>query len=243
MVAAPSGGNPTLQRILKGSQGVGLDLALSRSGRDRLLRRSLPACVVVFTALGSGVFALARAPKIWHTFLMMRAQNIFIVGPMGAGKSTVGRQLAETLSYTFKDSDQEIQRRTGVDIPTIFEFEGETGFRARERQVIEELVSEERIVLATGGGVILSAENRQDLAARGVVIYLHCSPEQQYARTARDRNRPLLDTEDPLAKLRELMEEREPLYRQVADMVVSTEKRGTSSVVKEISRRLESEEI
>jgi shikimate kinase len=174
---------------------------------------------------------------------MMRAQNIFIVGPMGAGKSTVGRQLAETLSYTFKDSDQEIQRRTGVNIPTIFEFEGETGFRARERQVIEELVSEERIVLATGGGVILSAENRQDLAARGVVIYLHCSPEQQYARTARDRNRPLLDTEDPLAKLRELMEEREPLYRQVADMVVSTEKRGTSSVVKEISRRLESEEI
>lgn len=162
---------------------------------------------------------------------------------MGAGKSTVGRQLAEALSYTFKDSDQEIQRRTGVDIPTIFEYEGEEGFRNRERQVIEELVAGERIVLATGGGVVLRPENRQDLAARGVVIYLHCTPEQQYARTSRDRNRPLLQTEDPLERLREIMAERDPLYRQVADMVVSTEKRGTSSVVKEIRRRLESEEI
>lgn len=172
---------------------------------------------------------------------MIRAQNIFLVGPMGAGKSTVGRQLAESLSYTFKDSDQEIQRRTGVDIPTIFEFEGEEGFRARERQVIEDLVAEERIVLATGGGVILSPENRQNLAARGVVIYLHCTPEQQHARTSRDRGRPLLQTEDPLTRLKELMEERDPLYRQVADLVVSTEKRGTASVVKEIRRRLESE--
>lgn len=174
---------------------------------------------------------------------MMRAQNIFIVGPMGAGKSTVGRQLSESLSYTFKDSDQEIQRRTGVDIPTIFEFEGEAGFRNRERQIIEELVCEERIVLATGGGAILNPENRQNLSSRGVVIYLHCSPEQQYARTARDRNRPLLDTDDPLDRLRTIMEEREPLYRQVADMVVSTEKRGTTSVVKEICRRLAAEEI
>ena len=162
---------------------------------------------------------------------------------MGAGKSTVGRQLAEALSYTFRDSDQEIQRRTGVDIPTIFEFEGEEGFRNRERQVIEDMVAEDRIVLATGGGAILNAENRQNLAARGVVIYLHCSPEQQYSRTSRDRNRPLLQTEDPLARLREIMEERDPLYRQVADLVVSTEKRGTASVVKEIRRRLESESV
>jgi shikimate kinase len=206
------------------------------------LRRQ-KAAFLLSPGASRGSFPLLARRKSGIPFDMMRAQNIFIVGPMGAGKSTVGRQLAETLSYTFKDSDQEIQRRTGVDIPTIFEYEGEAGFRARERQVIEALVSEERIVLATGGGVILSAENRQDLAARGVVIYLHCSPEQQYSRTARDRNRPLLDTEDPLARLRELMEEREPLYRQVADMVVSTEKRGTSSVVKEICRRLESEEI
>jgi shikimate kinase len=174
---------------------------------------------------------------------MMRAQNIFLIGPMGAGKSTVGRQLAEALSYTFKDSDQEIQRRTGVDIPTIFEFEGEDGFRNRERQMIEDLVAEERLVLATGGGAVLDPENRQNLTARGVVIYLHCTPEQQYSRTSRDRNRPLLQTEDPLARLRELMEERDPLYRQVADLVVSTEKRGTASVVKEIRRRLEAEAV
>ena len=174
---------------------------------------------------------------------MIRPQNIFLVGPMGAGKSTVGRQLAESLGYEFQDSDQEIQRRTGVDIPTIFEFEGEEGFRNRERQVVEELAQQDGIVLATGGGVVLSPENRQQLAARGFVIYLHCSPEQQFARTARDRNRPLLDTDDPQQRLRELMAEREPIYRQVADMVVSTERRGTSSVVKEIRRRLESEDL
>jgi shikimate kinase len=161
---------------------------------------------------------------------------------MGAGKSTVGRQLAEALSFTFKDSDQEIQRRTGVDIPTIFEFEGEEGFRGRERQVIEDLVAEERIVLATGGGAVLDAENRQNLTSRGVVIYLQCTPEQQFSRTSRDRGRPLLQTDDPLQVLRELMEERDPIYRQVADLVVSTEKRGTASVVKEILRRLQSEE-
>jgi len=172
---------------------------------------------------------------------MMRLQNVFLVGPMGAGKSTVGRQLADALGFEFRDSDQEIQRRTGVDIPTIFEFEGEEGFRQRERQVIDELTSEDGIVLATGGGAVLRADNRQDLTSRGVVIYLQCSPEQQYARTSRDRNRPLLHTDDPLERLKELMEERDPIYRQVADMVVSTEKRGTASVVKEIRRRLESE--
>lgn len=162
---------------------------------------------------------------------------------MGAGKSTVGRQLAEALGYEFRDSDQEIQRRTGVDIPTIFEFEGEEGFRKRERGVVEELAQEDGIVLATGGGVVLTPENRQQLAARGFVIYLHCSPEQQFARTARDRGRPLIDTDDPQQRLRELMAEREPIYRQVADMVVSTERRGTVSVVKEIRRRLEGEEV
>jgi len=172
---------------------------------------------------------------------MMRFKNIFLVGPMGAGKSTVGRQLATALSFEFKDSDQEIQRRTGVDIPTIFEYEGEAGFRQRERQVIEELSGLSGIVMATGGGTVLRSDNRRDLTSRGVVIYLHCSPEQQYERTARDRNRPLLHTEEPLTRLRQLTEERDPLYRQVADMVVSTERRGTPSVVKEIRRRLESD--
>jgi shikimate kinase len=160
---------------------------------------------------------------------------------MGAGKSTIGRQLADALSFRFADSDHEIQRRTGVDIPTIFEYEGEEGFRKREEQVIADLTDQEGIVLATGGGAVLREINRQRLTARGVVIYLHCSPEQQFARTNRDRNRPLIQTADPLQSLRDIMAIREPLYRQVADLVVSTEKRGTASVVKEIRRRLETE--
>jgi shikimate kinase len=174
---------------------------------------------------------------------MIRPQNIFLIGPMGAGKSTIGRQLAQSLGYEFQDSDHEIQRRTGVDIATIFEYEGEAGFRSRERQVIEEMVQQENIVLATGGGAVLLPENRQQLTARGLVIYLHCSPEQQFARTARDRNRPLLDTDDPQQRLRDLMAEREPIYRQVADLVISTERRGTSSVVKEVRRRLENDDV
>ncbi len=172
---------------------------------------------------------------------MKRLNNIFLIGPMGAGKSTIGRQLAEALSFRFEDSDHEIQRRTGVDISTIFEYEGEEGFRNREQQAIADLTNQEGIVLATGGGAILREVSRQNLAARGVVIYLHCSPEQQFSRTNRDRNRPLLQTEDPLERLRQLMDEREPFYRQVADLIVSTEKRGTASVVKEIRRRLETE--
>jgi shikimate kinase len=158
---------------------------------------------------------------------------------MGSGKSTIGRQLAAALGLAFRDSDHEIQRRTGVDIPTIFEFEGEAGFRSRERAVIEELTSLDQQVLATGGGAILDADNRRVLAARGVVVYLHCTPEQQYHRTAHDRNRPLLQTEDPLRRLRDLMAVRDPLYREVADLVVSTERRPAATVVKEIVRRLD----
>lgn len=171
----------------------------------------------------------------------MRFKNVFLVGPMGAGKTTVGRRLAAALSFEFKDSDQEIQHRTGVDIPTIFEYEGEAGFRERERQIIDELSAQTGIVMATGGGTILRPDNRRDLTARGVVIYLHCSPEQQYARTSRDRNRPLLHTQDPLSRLRQLTAERDPLYRQVADLIVSTERRGTPSVVREIRRHLASD--
>ena len=140
----------------------------------------------------------------------------------------------------FHDSDQEIQRRTGVDIPTIFEFEGEEGFRAREQNMIDELTLREGIILATGGGAVLREENRQHLSSRGFVIYLHCTPDQQFERTYRDRNRPLLQTENPLNKLRDLMEVRDPLYRQTADMVVSTEGRNTQSVVREIIKKIES---
>lgn len=170
---------------------------------------------------------------------MKTPQNIFLVGPMGAGKTTIGRQLAAALDFSFEDSDHEIQRRTGVDIPTIFEFEGEEGFRQREAQVLDDLTQRQGMVLATGGGVVLRPENRRHLASRGLVVYLYCSPDQQYERTARDRNRPLLQTEDPLGRLESLMEQRDPLYRQVADLVVSTERRSAAAVVREIQRRLE----
>ena len=166
--------------------------------------------------------------------------NIFLIGPMGAGKSTIGRQLAATMRMEFEDSDQEIQRRTGVGIPVIFEYEGESGFRTREAKVIDDLTQHEGTVLATGGGAVLDPENRRVLASRGFVVYLYCSPEQQYERTAKDRNRPLLQTEDPLGRLRELMKERDPLYRQTADLVVSTEKRSAAAVSREICKRMES---
>ena len=170
---------------------------------------------------------------------MRWSRNIFLVGPMGAGKTTVGRHLASSLGFQFEDSDHEIQRRTGVDIPTIFEFEGESGFRARECKVIDDLTRREGLVLATGGGVIMDPDNRRRLSSRGLVVYLFCSAEQQFERTAKDRNRPLLQTEDPYARLSELMQVRDPLYRQAADLIVSTEKRSAASVCREIMRKLE----
>ena len=172
----------------------------------------------------------------------MSVNNLFLIGPMGAGKTTVGRQLSELLRMEFVDSDHEIQRRTGVDIPTIFEFEGEDGFRSREQSVIDELTAKEGIILATGGGAVLREVNRHHLSARGFVVYLQCTPEQQFERTRRDKNRPLLQTDNPLDKLQELMRIREPLYRQTADLVISTEGRNTQSVVREIVKRLDSEE-
>ena len=171
----------------------------------------------------------------------MSQQNIFLIGPMGAGKTTVGKQLSEALHLDFVDSDHEIQRRTGVDVPTIFEFEGEDGFRNREQAMIDELTARAGVVLATGGGAVLRELNRQHLSSRGFVVYLQCTPEQQFERTHRDKNRPLLQTENPLDKLRSLMQERDPLYRRIADLVISTEGRNTNSVVREIFKRLRSE--
>lgn len=170
---------------------------------------------------------------------MVKPTRVYLIGPMGAGKSTIGRQLAQSLGLEFEDTDQEIQDRTGVDIPTIFEYEGEAGFRKRERQVISDMTQKDGIVLATGGGAVVESENRDNLSARGMVIYLECSPQQQFDRTYKDRNRPLLDTENPLETLQKLTEEREPLYQEAADMVVSTENRSASAVVKEIIRNLE----
>jgi shikimate kinase len=165
---------------------------------------------------------------------MTKPSRIFIVGPMGAGKTTIGRGLAQQLGLDFRDTDLEIQKRTGVDIPTIFEFEGEAGFRNREKQIVDDLTQLDGLVLATGGGAVLEADNRRQLAARGVVVYLRCSPQQQFERTYKDRNRPLIQTEDPRAKLEELFELRDPLYREIADHVISTENRPASSVVRDI---------
>lgn len=171
---------------------------------------------------------------------MLRPSRIFLVGPMGAGKTTIGRQLAQSLGLEFDDTDQEIQRRTGVDISTIFEYEGEDGFRRREMKAIAEMVEQDNVVLATGGGAVTQPENRRLLAARGYVVYLSCSPEQQFERTYKDKNRPLLQTEDPLEMLKSLNGEREPQYQEIADLVVSTEGRSAQAVVKEVVRHFES---
>ncbi len=165
--------------------------------------------------------------------------KIFLVGPMGAGKSTIGKKLANLMGLGYLDSDREIQNRTGVDIPTIFEYEGEAGFRKRELSVIAELTETDNIVLATGGGAIVEAENRKNLAARGFVVYLFCTPEQQHERTAQDKNRPLLQTDDPLATLKALMTERDPLYRDVADIVVSTEDKTAVNTAKSIIKHFD----
>lgn len=169
---------------------------------------------------------------------MKKPGSFFLVGPMGAGKTTIGRQLARQLDLEFVDSDREIERRTGVDIPLIFELEGETGFRAREKAVIDELTRRSGIVLATGGGAILDPDNRRRLGRRGQVIYLHTSVEHQLKRTARDRKRPLLQTSDPESRLLELMRQREPLYRQSADLVVDTDGRRVRDVVREIIEKI-----
>lgn len=147
-------------------------------------------------------------------------QNIFLVGLMGAGKTTIGRTLARKLGLEFIDTDHEIEARTGVSIPVIFEIEGEEGFRRREIQTIADLVTRPGLVLATGGGAVLKPENREALHANGWVVYLNVPPHLLFERTKHDRNRPLLQVEDPLARLRELHRLRDPLYREVAHFIV-----------------------
>ena len=164
--------------------------------------------------------------------------SVFLTGPMGAGKSTIGRQLSKQLKMAFHDSDHEIEQRTGVDIPLIFELEGEAGFRRRETAVIDELTRLPDIILATGGGAILDPVNRQHLGSRGRVIYLHASVDQQLKRTGKDRNRPLLQTDDPRATLEELMAVRDPLYREIADLVVDTDGKRVRDVVRQIIQQL-----
>nr|WP_225917210.1 MULTISPECIES: shikimate kinase AroK [Pseudomonas] len=163
---------------------------------------------------------------------------MILVGPMGAGKSTIGRLLAKELRLLFKDSDKEIELRTGANIPWIFDKEGEPGFRDREQAMIAELCELDGVVLATGGGAVMRAANRAALHAGGRVIYLHASVEQQVGRTARDRNRPLLRTANPEATLRALLEARDPLYREIADVIVETDERPPRMVVLEILDQL-----
>ena len=167
---------------------------------------------------------------------MNNRSNIYLVGLMGAGKTTVGRQLARRLGRRFYDSDHEIVARTGVAIPTIFEIEGEEGFRRRESQTIAELASTSDIVLATGGGVVLNSENRRLLHDSGWVVYLNVPPGMLFERTRHDRNRPLLRVEDPLGKLEELHAMRDPLYREVAHLVVDGSHLIASGIVHHLLR-------
>ena len=166
-------------------------------------------------------------------------ENLFLVGMMGAGKSAVGRQLAARLGMDFVDVDHEIQSRTGVTIPVIFDIEGEAGFRKREEQVIDELSLRSHVVLATGGGAVLSADTRARLKQRGITVYLHAKLNDLWHRTRNDRNRPLLDCPDPRKRLEELMTARDGLYREVADLVIETGKPSVSRLVEVIVERLD----
>ncbi|MEM8816600.1 MAG: shikimate kinase AroK [Pseudomonadota bacterium] len=170
---------------------------------------------------------------------MKSSQNLFLIGPMGSGKSAVGRALAASLHRPFFDSDDVIEERTGVDIPFIFEKEGEAGFRLRESRIIAELSGREGIILATGGGAIVNDENRQHLGARGLVVYLRTSVEQQLNRTSKGRERPLLSqSSDRREVLDALMQEREPKYLEIADIVVVTDARKVRAVANEILEQL-----
>lgn len=157
---------------------------------------------------------------------------------MGAGKTSVGRFLAKRLGKTFYDCDHEIEKRTGVKIPVIFDIEGEPGFRAREASVLQDLTTLDDIVLATGGGAVIDPENRRRLAAHGTVVYLRASPLDLWQRTRNDRNRPLLQTADPQAKLAELFDQRDPLYREIADVIVDTGSQSVRSLAQRLERQL-----
>lgn len=166
--------------------------------------------------------------------------NVFLIGPMGVGKSTIGRHLARLLKLDFLDADSALEERTGASISLIFEIEGEEGFRQRESALLHELTEREQIVLATGGGAVLSEANRRLLRRRGTVVYLRASIDTQLRRTRRSKNRPLLaDADDRRSVIEELMRAREPLYEQEADIIVNTDNRSPAAVAKEIARRLE----
>ena len=171
---------------------------------------------------------------------MAEKRNIFLIGPMGAGKSTIGREIADKLHLEFYDSDQEIERRTGADIAWVFDLEGEEGFRKREEKVIDDLTELQGIVLATGGGSVISDLIRNRLSARGIVVYLETTIDKQVARTQRDRRRPLLQTEEePRTVLERLAGERNPLYEEIADVIVQTDDQSAKVVASKIIDKLD----
>jgi shikimate kinase len=164
--------------------------------------------------------------------------NIFLIGPMGAGKTTIGRLLAKSLGMRFFDSDKEIEQRTGVSIPMIFEYEGESGFRRREAEALSDLTRMSPIVLATGGGSVLLPENQRILQQHGFVVYLQCSVEKQLERTQKDTNRPLLQTDNPKARLEELLKVRDPIYQTVANLAIDTGQFSSRNVVRQIIKAI-----
>jgi shikimate kinase len=165
-------------------------------------------------------------------------ENVFLVGMMGAGKTSVGRLLAKRLGKAFYDCDQEIERATGVKVAVIFEIEGEAGFRAREAKMLAELASRRNIVLATGGGAVLSGANRALLVDNGIVVYLRAAGSELWSRMRHDKNRPLLRTSHPFAKLEQLIAERDPFYREIADIIVDTGSQSVGSLAHRLERRL-----
>lgn len=169
-------------------------------------------------------------------YVQLNTSNIFLIGPMGAGKTTVGKRLAHRLSRQFYDSDAEIEASTGASIPLIFELEGEKGFRKRECRMIATLVKKKPIVLATGGGVVLDKKNRQQLTENGYVVYLKSVPEKLMLRTIKDKTRPFLQSADPQATIKKILKQREPLYREIADLIVETDQLGITRVVDTLYR-------
>jgi shikimate kinase len=169
---------------------------------------------------------------------MPAVNRLYLVGPMGAGKTTIGKLLADELGLDFKDVDREIESRAGVDIPWIFDKEGEPGFRAREAAVLVELAQLDSVLISTGGGAVLLQENRLLMRATGTVVYLHTTVDEQVRRTGRDRKRPLLQTDDPARVLAQLMAQRDPLYREVATIIIETDGRGPKAVAQELAERV-----
>ncbi len=165
-------------------------------------------------------------------------RSIILVGPMGAGKSTIGKLLASILSLPFVDSDRVIEERTGADIPWIFDVEGEEGFRLRESSVLEDILNGPSVVLATGGGAVIKEENQKIMSAKGTVFYLMASVEQLLERTSKDKKRPLLQVDNPEEKIKELIAARDQMYQSVADFIVKTDRRSPRSVAQEIAGHL-----